>query len=60
MGVHARCSAGRPRGAPAPSCMLAHGGASDDAPGNVRALEQIKRRGRWRAEASVRRYEKHA
>ena len=39
---------------------IRHGGASRDALLRTRTLAQIKARGRWRADASVRRYEKHA
>jgi hypothetical protein len=39
---------------------LRHGGASHDTLVGARSLDQVKARGRWRAEASVRRYEKHA
>ncbi|CAK0857511.1 unnamed protein product [Prorocentrum cordatum] len=41
-------------------CMMRHGGASDDALRQTRSLEEIKRRGRWAADTSVKRYEKHA
>ena len=37
-----------------------HGGASWDALLKRRSLQEIQARGRWRAEQSVRRYEKHA
>ena len=40
--------------------MMRHGGASDDALRLTRSLEAIKRRGRWAADTSVKRYEKHA
>ncbi|CAK0887653.1 unnamed protein product, partial [Prorocentrum cordatum] len=40
-------------------CMPRRGGASDDALRNAGALEEMKR-GRWRADSSVRRYEKPA
>ncbi|CAK0874830.1 unnamed protein product, partial [Prorocentrum cordatum] len=40
--------------------MMRHGGASDDALRQTRSLEAIKRRGRWAADTSVKRYEKHA
>ena len=40
--------------------MLRHGGASDDALRQTRAMIDIKRRGRWAADSSVKRYEKHA
>eukprot|EP00959_Pyramimonas_sp_CCMP1952_P107758 2253266-Pyramimonas_sp.AAC.1 len=40
--------------------MMRHGGASDDALRQTRSLEEIKRRGRWAADTSVKRYEKHA
>ena len=36
-----------------------HGGASEDKAAGIRSLMEIKKRGRWQAEASVRRYEKH-
>ena len=36
-----------------------HGGASEDKAAGTRSLMEIKKRGRWQAEASVRRYEKH-
>jgi len=39
---------------------LRHGGASHDVLTNRRSLDSVKLRGRWRAEASVRRYLKHA
>ncbi|CAK0883484.1 unnamed protein product [Prorocentrum cordatum] len=41
-------------------CMMRRGGASDDALRQTRFLEEIKRRGRWAADTSVKRYEKHA
>ena len=37
-----------------------HGGASSDALWRTRSLMEIQKRGRWRSEKSVRRYEKHA
>ena len=37
---------------------LRHGGASHDALSGRRVLRDIKKRGRWRSDASVRRYEK--
>ena len=40
-----------------PHC-LRHGGPSTDFALKFRSLEEIQRRGRWRAHASVRRYEK--
>ena len=40
--------------------MMRHGGASDDALRQTRSIEAIKRRGRWAADTSVKRYEKHA
>ena len=40
--------------------MMRHGGASDDALRQTRSMEAIKRRGRWAADTSVKRYEKHA
>eukprot|EP00959_Pyramimonas_sp_CCMP1952_P097948 2047047-Pyramimonas_sp.AAC.1 len=39
---------------------LRHGGASFDAISQRRALSEIKKRGRWRTDGSVRRYEKAA
>ena len=39
---------------------MRHGGASSDCLLERRTLAQIKARGRWRADSSVRRYEKHA
>ncbi|CAK0822424.1 unnamed protein product, partial [Prorocentrum cordatum] len=39
-------------------CQLRHGGASHDSAGGFRSLEDVRRRGRWRSWASVRRYEK--
>ena len=39
---------------------LRHGGASTDAPLRTRPLNEIKSRGRWRTDSSVRRYNKHA
>ena len=39
---------------------IRHGGASDDALRGSRSLAQIKARGRWKSDNSVRRYEKHA
>ncbi|CAK0883302.1 unnamed protein product [Prorocentrum cordatum] len=44
---------------PHPYC-LRHGGASFDSLTKRRTPEQIKRRGRWKADASVSRYSKHA
>ena len=38
--------------------QLRHGGASHDSAGGFRSLEDVRRRGRWRSWASVRRYEK--
>ena len=38
---------------------LRHGGASHDRIVNRRSLEEVAKRGRWRARLSVRRYEKH-
>ncbi len=35
---------------------LRHGGASSDVASKNRTLEQFKRRGRWQADESVRRY----
>ena len=37
-----------------------HGGASSDALWRTRSLIEIQKRGRWRSEKSVRRYEKHS
>ena len=37
-----------------------HGGASHDALTSFREMANIKARGRWRADSSVRRHEKHA
>ena len=37
---------------------LRHGGASDDTLRKARPLNEVKKRGRWRADSSVRRYEK--
>ncbi|CAK0818121.1 unnamed protein product [Prorocentrum cordatum] len=39
-------------------CQLRHGGASHDSAGGFRSLEDVRRRGRRRSWASVRRYEK--
>ena len=39
---------------------LRHGGASADALRRTRSIEEIKKRGRWTSDASVRRYEKAA
>ena len=39
--------------------QLRHGGASQDALSKALCLKQIQRRGRWEAESSVKRYEKH-
>ena len=39
---------------------LRHGGASDDFLTKRRTLPEIKHRGRWRADSSVRRYTKSA
>ena len=39
---------------------IRHGGASHDALEGRRSLAAVKARGRWRADSSVRRYEKHA
>ena len=39
---------------------MRHGGASTDRLLDRRSLMQIKHRGRWKADSSVRRYEKHA
>ncbi|CAK0895306.1 unnamed protein product, partial [Prorocentrum cordatum] len=44
---------------PHPYC-LCHGGASYDSLTKRRTPEQIKRHGRWKADASVSRYSKHA
>ncbi|CAK0825147.1 unnamed protein product, partial [Prorocentrum cordatum] len=41
-------------------CTTRRGGASDDALRQTRSLEEIKRRGRWAADTSVKRCEKHA
>ena len=41
-----------------PPYALRHGGASHDAVTATRSLAEIKARGRWRADASVRRYQK--
>ena len=38
---------------------LRHGGASHDRLEDLRGLQEVKKRGRWRADSSVRRYEKH-
>ncbi|CAK0789751.1 unnamed protein product, partial [Prorocentrum cordatum] len=38
--------------------QLRHGGASHDSAGGFRSLGDVRRRGRWRSRASVRRYEK--
>lgn len=38
--------------------QLRHGGASHDFATRSRTLEEVRRRGRWRSWASVRRYEK--
>ena len=35
-----------------------HSGASSDSAGGRRTLKKVKRRGRWRSDASLRRYEK--
>ncbi|CAK0825587.1 unnamed protein product, partial [Prorocentrum cordatum] len=40
--------------------MMRHGGASDDALRQTRSMGAIRRRGRWAADASVKRCEKHA
>ena len=40
--------------------QLRHGGASHDAATAARTLEQIRHRGRWRSQSSLRRYEKGA
>ncbi|CAK0911568.1 unnamed protein product, partial [Prorocentrum cordatum] len=40
--------------------MMRHGGVRDDAARQARSLGAIKRRGRWAADASVKRCEKHA
>ena len=37
---------------------LRHGGASHDAAARLRTIAEIKRRGRWASDRSVRRYEK--
>ena len=37
---------------------LRHGGASHDAAARLRSIAEIKRRGRWASDSSVRRYEK--
>ena len=37
---------------------LRHGGASHDAAARLRSIVEIKRRGRWASDTSVRRYEK--
>ncbi len=37
---------------------LRHGGASHDMLNRIRPLEEIKKRGRWRSDASLRRYTK--
>ena len=37
---------------------LRHAGASRDVEGSHRSLEEVRRRGRWRAAASVQRYTK--
>ena len=37
---------------------LRHGGASHDAAARLRTIAEIKRRGRWSSDTSVRRYEK--
>ena len=37
---------------------LRHGGASHDAATRMRTLQEIKRRGRWASDTSLRRYEK--
>ena len=37
---------------------LRHGGASHDAASRLRSIVEIKRRGRWASDASVRRHEK--
>jgi len=39
---------------------LRHGGASHDVLYGLRPIALVKRRGRWKADSSVRRYEKHA
>jgi len=39
---------------------LRHGGASTDRLLKTRPLKEVKKRGRWRADASVARYEKHS
>ena len=38
--------------------QIRHAGASNDFSGGLRSLSEIKRRGRWKTDASVRRYEK--
>ncbi|CAK0857017.1 unnamed protein product [Prorocentrum cordatum] len=44
---------------PAPMpCLLRHAGASRDFVNGLRPLSEVKRRGRWKTDASVRRYEK--
>ncbi|CAK0903612.1 unnamed protein product [Prorocentrum cordatum] len=43
---------------PPPPCILRHSGASRDFAEQRRTLVGVKRRGRWRTDASVRRYEK--
>ena len=40
------------------SYTLRHGGASADRLMDRRSLAEVKRRGRWRSDASLRRYEK--
>ncbi len=40
------------------SYSLRHGGASDDRLTDRRSLAEVTRRGRWRSDASLRRYEK--
>ena len=37
-----------------------HSGPSIDRARGIRSLQKIKRRGRWSAESSVQRYERHA
>ena len=37
---------------------LRHGGASEDVSRRHRRLDQVKKRGRWHTDASLRRYEK--
>ena len=44
----------------APLHVLRHSGASEDHLRGLRPLDEIRKRGRWAAEASVRRYEKSA